>query len=386
MRKISILGSTGSIGTNTLKVIKANQNEFDVRYLTAGSNAEKLANQAKIYNPDALAIANSDKYLELKRRTKKLNLEIYQGREGILEIASRSNIDLACNSIVGAAGMEPTYQVLKAGNDLALSNKESLVMGGSVIMELAAENGLDIFPIDSEHNAIWQCLRGEQKQEISRLILTASGGPFRNTPMSELEKVGPREALNHPTWDMGKKITIDSATMMNKGFELIEASWLFDIEPENIDIIVHPQSVIHSMVEFQDGSIKAELGLPDMKLPIQYALFYPEHRPVKWEDTDLAQLSELTFEKPDTEKFRNLKLAQNALEQGGTAPTILNVANDIAVVSFLNKKIGFTEISDVIEKALKEIQVIQDPNIDDIIDCQANTGEYVKKIIKKEEV
>jgi len=383
MRRLSILGSTGSIGTNTIEVIDANPDSFDIKYLTAGSNAEKLAQQTRKYQPEAIAIADSQKADLLSGELSNIDVEILSGREGLLEIACRSDVDLVINSIVGPPGMEPTYRAVQAGNHIALSNKESLVMAGNVIIAEAHQRNVDIFPVDSEHNAIWQCLQGEEYGEVQKLILTASGGPFRTKPDQELAQVTPQEALDHPTWNMGKKITIDSATMMNKGFELIEAHWLFGFSAENIDVLVHPQSIIHSMVEFQDGSIKAQLGLPDMKLPIQYALFFPEHRPVQWENTNLAEIGQLTFEEPDYKKFSCLRLAKQAIKMQGTAGAILNVANDLAVHAFLNENIKFTEIPELIEEALDRVPIIKKPDFEQIVEIQRETEKVVNELIKK---
>jgi 1-deoxy-D-xylulose-5-phosphate reductoisomerase len=383
MRNLSILGSTGSIGSNTLKVVDANPGSFNIKYLTAGNNAEKLIRQARKYEPEGVAIANADKAGIIHSKLAENNTEILEGREGILEIAGRDDVDLVVNSIVGPAGMEPTYRALQGGNDIALSNKESLVMGGNVIMDKARKNDANIYPVDSEHNAIWQCLRGESISSVDKLILTASGGPFRNLSCEELQNVSPEDALDHPTWNMGKKITIDSATMMNKGFELIEAYWLFDMAADRIEVVVHPQSIIHSMVEFKDGSIKAQLGLPDMKLPIQYALFYPDHQAVRWENTDLTAIGSLTFEQPDYHKSPCLKLARQALIRKGTAPAILNVANDLAVHAFLAKNIGFTSIPEIIEKALNNIEISSNPELDDILEVQIKTEKFIEKEIKK---
>lgn len=383
MKKISILGSTGSIGTNTLKVLDANPATFNVQYLTAGNNAKKLIQQARKHKPGAVAIANREKIEIVKDGLGSTNIEVLGGREGILEIAGREDIDLVVNAIVGPAGMEPTYNAVKAKVDIALSNKESLVMAGNVIMQQARKKSVNIFPVDSEHNAIWQCLRGEKHNEIAKIILTASGGPFRNKNYQQLQTVTPREALDHPTWNMGRKITIDSATMMNKGFELIEAHWLFSMEVDQIDVVVHPQSIIHSMVEFKDGSIKAQLGLPDMKIPIQYALYYPEHRAVRWENTDLTRIGGLTFEEPDLKKFKCLQLAMETIEQGGNAAAILNVANDLAVHAFLNGKIKFTEIPRLVEKALNKVEIIKNPGFDEILYTQKITEKYIINELKK---
>ncbi|HOV23244.1 MAG TPA: 1-deoxy-D-xylulose-5-phosphate reductoisomerase [Candidatus Marinimicrobia bacterium] len=382
IRAISVLGSTGSIGVNALKVISASRDRFTVNYLTAGRNLTLLIEQAKKFHPKAVAIADESQYRLLKENLSGTNIEILVGKDGILEIAGRRDVDLVVNAIVGMAGLEPTYRALTAGRNVALSNKESLVMAGEIIMNLIAQSGLNLFPIDSEHSAIWQCLAGEDKASVKLLILTGSGGPFRARPQAEFKSITPAEALRHPTWTMGRKITIDSATMMNKGLEIIEAFWLFGVEPEQIEVLIHPQSVIHSMVEFCDGSIKAQLGLPDMRLPIQYAIGYPERLPIIWEKIEWAKLGPLTFEVPDPVKFPALRLAFEALKRGGTAPAIMNVINELAVYAFLDEKIGFMEITDIIEKALNEIPVIDKPNIEDILNVEPMAREFFGNFIR----
>ena len=382
IRAISVLGSTGSIGVNALKVISASRDRFTVNYLTAGRNLTLLIEQAKKFHPKAVAIADESQYRLLKENLSGTNIEILVGKDGILEITSRRDVDLVVNAIVGMAGLEPTYRALTAGRNVALSNKESLVMAGEIIMNLIAQSGLNLFPIDSEHSAIWQCLAGEDKASVKRLILTGSGGPFRARPQAEFKSITPAEALRHPTWTMGRKITIDSATMMNKGLEIIEAFWLFGVEPEQIEVLIHPQSVIHSMVEFCDGSIKAQLGLPDMRLPIQYAIGYPERLPIIWEKIEWSKLGPLTFEAPDPVKFPALRLAYEALKRGGTAPAIMNVINELAVYAFLDEKIGFMEINDIIEKALNEIPVIDKPNIEDILNVEPMAREFFGNFIR----
>ncbi|MFP4548634.1 MAG: 1-deoxy-D-xylulose-5-phosphate reductoisomerase [Fidelibacterota bacterium] len=377
-KQLTILGSTGSIGTNTIKVIKANDNLLSVKYLTAGSNSERLIEQALELHPKAVAIADDRKYKEVKTALAGKNIEVLAGREGILDIAAREDTDLVLNSIVGAPGLEPTYKALLAGKNIALSNKESLVMAGAIIMNLAAEKGVKILPVDSEHSAIFQCLQGEDKKSLNKLLLTGSGGPFRTRDPKTFDRIKPDDALRHPTWNMGRKITIDSSTMMNKGLEVIEAKWLFDVAPEQIEVVVHPQSIVHSMVEFVDGSIIAQMGLPDMKLPIQYAIFYPERKNVKWENTNFAKIGQMTFEAPDFQKFPCLQLAYDALQRGGTAPAVLNVANEEAVYAFLDGKIKYTEIATLIEKALSKIKVTDRPNIHQILEIEKTAKEFIK--------
>ncbi len=381
MKNISILGSTGSIGTNTLNVVEANKKDLKVKYLTAGSNGKLLVEQALKFHPNAIAIADDKQYSLVKGELKSSGIEVLAGREGVLEISRRNDVDMVLNSIVGAPGLEPTYLAIQAGNNIALSNKESLVMAGDIIMSMLKEKNLTILPVDSEHSAIFQCLVGEEHSSIKRLILTGSGGPFRKYPLEKFSKIKPENALKHPTWNMGRKITIDSATMMNKGLEVIEAKWLFDIPLEKVDIIIHPQSIIHSMVEFIDGSMKAQLGLPDMKLPIQYAIFYPERRNVAWENTDFTKISELNFEAPDYKRFPCIRLAYESLERGGTAPGILNVVNEQAVYAFLDNKIKFTDIPGLVEKALSDITIIDNPNIQDILNIEQIGIEFVNREI-----
>ncbi len=381
-KRLTILGSTGSIGTNTLEVIRANPEELSVNYLTAGGNAEKLIQQAKAVKPIAVAIADKTKYKQVKKALSGTKTKVLAGRDDILEISQQTDTDLVLNSIVGAPGLEPTYRALQAGKNIALSNKESLVMAGQLIMDLAAQKKLEILPVDSEHSAIFQCLVGENKSAVNKLLLTGSGGPFRNRGKSTFDTIKPSDALKHPTWNMGRKITIDSSTMMNKGLEVIEAKWLFDINVESIEVVVHPQSIIHSMVEFCDGSIKAQLGLPDMKLPIQYAIFYPQRKAVKWENTNFADIGKMTFEAPDFDKFPCLDLAFTALKRGGTAPAIINVANEEAVYAFLDGHIKYTEIPALIEAALATITITEKPTLQHILDTEIETKEFIKRKIR----
>ncbi len=383
MKKISILGSTGSIGKNSLNVVDALSEKFEVSYLTAGSNSTELIRQARKYRPKSIAIADEKQYKIVKEELTDLNIEVLTGRKGILEISQKSDVDMVMNAIVGAPGLEPTYYAIKAGADIALSNKESLVMAGEIIMKMLPEYGVKLFPVDSEHSAIWQCLAGEKPESINKLILTGSGGPFRTWNYNKFSIIKPEHALKHPTWEMGKKITIDSATMMNKGLEVIEARWLFDIKGENIEVIIHPQSIIHSMVEFSDGSIKAQLGLPDMRLPIQYAMNYPDRMKISWENTDFAKIGQLTFEEPDYQKFPNLKLAYDVLKLGGTAPAILNVINEMAVYLFLDNRIKFTDISLYVEKGLEKLKIIDNPKLEDILEVEKIAHDFVMKTLNK---
>lgn len=381
MKRLTILGSTGSIGRNALRVIDAKPERFEVRYLTAGKNGQLLVEQAKKYNPKSIAIADDSQHSFVKNELKPHGIEVLSGREGIIHISKKPDVDLVLNAIVGAPGLEPTYRCIEVGTDIALSNKESLVMAGELIMNLLEERNVKLYPIDSEHSAIWQCLVGEKPESIKRILLTGSGGPFRTKPVEEFQYIKPEDALKHPTWNMGKKITIDSATMMNKGLEIIEAKWLFNIPPEKVDVIIHPQSIIHSMVEFIDGSVKAQLGLPDMKLPIQYALNYPERINVTWENIDFSKIRELNFEAPDFQKFPSIKLAYEALKRRGTAPAILNVVNEFAVYAFLDNKIKFTDISTFVEKALSEIQIVDNPLLSDILELEKTGHEFVQSQI-----
>jgi len=381
LKILSVLGSTGSIGVNTLDVVAANPEKFAVRYLTAGHNAALLIEQARRFHPQAVAIADESQYSFLKENLMDCAIEILAGKDGILDIAARTDVDLVVNAIVGMAGLEPTYRALTAGRDVALSNKESLVMAGEIIMNLVAERGLKLFPIDSEHSAIWQCLAGEDNTSVKRLILTGSGGPFRNRPIADFNRITPAEALRHPTWNMGKKITIDSATLMNKGLEVIEACWLFGVKPEQISVLIHPQSIIHSMVEFCDGSVKAQLGLPDMRLPIQYAIGFPERLPVTWESVDWPAIAQLTFEAPDYQKFPALRIAFEALRRGGNAPAIMNVVNELAVYAFLEERIKFTAIAELIEKALTEFTIIDKPQLADILDVESQAREFFTRAL-----
>jgi len=377
IKKLTILGSTGSIGENALRVVRAHQEKFDLIGISAHSNYQRLIEQAREFHPRAVCIANEQYAESVKEALADTEIEIYNGRTGLLELAARDDANLLLNGLVGTPGMEPTITAIEHGVYVALSNKESLVMAGDLINRSLAKHKVKLFPVDSEHSAIWQCLVGEDSSQIRRLILTGSGGPFRTTPMEQFNQLTVEEALNHPNWNMGNKITIDSATMMNKGLEVIEAHWLFDIAPDAIDIVVHPQSIIHSMVEFVDGSVKAQLGVPDMKVPIQYALMYPEHAPADWERLDLASLGQLTFEEPDLEKFRSIALAYKSLDSGGSSPAVLNVANETAVYAFLDRKISFDQIPVLVEEAIENHEHVAHPSLENLLELEEWTKSFI---------
>ena len=365
-KRISILGSTGSIGCNALNVLENLEDETTVMYLSCFSNSKKLIEQAQRFRPSAICLIEKESYNEAKSYFKNDKIEVLFGREGLIELASRDDVDVMLNGLVGSIGMEPTLCAIKSGVDVALSNKESLVMAGSIINEAMKESGAKIFPVDSEHSAIWQCLVGENILDISKIILTGSGGPFLKRDINTFEKITLREALNHPNWDMGEKITIDSATMMNKGLEVIEAFWLFNGDHIPIDVVIHPQSIIHSMVEFQDGSVKAQMGVPDMKVPIQYSLTYPRHKKTNWERLDFFKIRELNFLEPDLEKFPCISLAYDALKKLGTSPAALNLANDYSVERFLRKEINFIDIYEINNAVLNSHNWLNEPSLEDL--------------------
>jgi 1-deoxy-D-xylulose-5-phosphate reductoisomerase len=379
MKKVFILGSTGSIGINCLNVINNLRDDFEVAGLTVNSNTELLLEQIKKFNPEVVAVRD-------KNAAKKIIGEIpegcslFTGEEGLIKAALETDYDIFMGAMVGFAGLAPTLEAVKRGKRIALANKETLVVAGEIVTDLCRANGSEIIPVDSEHSAIYQCLIGENLNEVEKLILTASGGPFRDKDKSFFETATIDEALNHPNWKMGSKITIDSATLMNKGLEVIEAHWLFGLPAEKIEVVIHPQSIIHSMVQFVDGSIKAQLGLPDMKLPIQYALTFPERMNNDFERTDLPKIGTMTFFEPDLNKFECLKLAFNALGTGGTAPCILNAANEVAVSKFLNKEIKFSHIPLLINKALDKVENMLSPDLGTIFECDKLTREYVMKL------
>lgn len=382
-KKIAILGSTGSIGTQALDVIAANIDLFEVEVLTAQSNADLLIEQAVKFKPNVVVIGEETLYDKVNAALDPLDIKVYCGQKSLASVVENENVHTVLTALVGYSGLIPTINAIKAGKHIALANKETLVVAGEIITKLAIENKVDILPVDSEHSAIFQCLVGEYVNPIEKIILTASGGPFRGKNKVFLENVKKEQALKHPNWDMGAKITIDSASLMNKGLEVIEAKWLFDLKPDQIDVVVHPQSIVHSLVQFEDGSIKAQLGLPDMKLPIQYALGFPKRLKSDFPRFDFINYPNLTFEKPDLETFRNLGLAFEALKKGGNMPCILNAANEIAVDAFLKDKIGFLEMSDIISYCMQTIPFVEKPTIDDYIETDKSTRQAALTKISK---
>ncbi len=366
-RHIAILGSTGSIGTQAIEVVKAHPDQFAVEVLTTNNNAELLIQQAADLNPNVVVICNEAKYDQVFSALDPLGIKVYAGAKSIASVVQMDTIDMVLTAMVGYAGLLPTIKAIEAGKSIALANKETLVVAGELITKLAAQKGVNIYPVDSEHSAIFQCLVGEFHNPIEKIILTASGGPFRGKSSEFLSTVTKAQALKHPNWTMGAKITIDSATLMNKGLEVIEAKWLFGLTPDQIDVIVHPQSIIHSLVQFEDGSLKAQMGLPDMRLPIQFALGYPNRLPSDFPRFNFLDYPSLTFEKPDVKTFRNLQLAFDALKQGGNAPCIINAANEVAVDAFLHDQVGFLEISEIIELCLTKTTFVQNPTYEDYV-------------------
>jgi len=381
-KRIAILGSTGSIGTQTLEVIAQNPEHFEVEVLTANNNIGLLIDQAKKYQPNVVVISNSCHYDELTEALKNDPIKVYAGREALQQVVQMDTIDVVVTAMVGYSGLIPTCNAIKAGKHIALANKETMVVAGEIINQLAIENKVNIYPVDSEHSAIFQCLVGEFNNEVEKIYLTASGGPFRGFSMEQLANVTKADALKHPNWDMGAKITIDSASMMNKGFEIIEAKWLFGLKPEQIDVVVHPQSIIHSIVQFCDGSMKAQMGLPDMKLPIQYALSFPERLPSAFKRFSFLDYPKLTFEQPNTKNFRNLALAFEALNQGGNMPCILNAANEVVVQAFLNDKISFLQMPEIIEQTMGKATYLKSPNLEDYIQTDKETRILTSAIVK----
>ncbi|PKQ70537.1 1-deoxy-D-xylulose-5-phosphate reductoisomerase [Raineya orbicola] len=378
-KRIAILGSTGSIGTQALEVIRANTQFFEVEVLTAQNNSDLLIKQAIEFQPNAVVIANENHYHKVSEALQKYPIKVYAGAKSLASVVQMEGIDTVLTALVGFAGLTPTIEAIKARKPIALANKETLVVAGELITELAEKYQVPIIPVDSEHSAIFQCLVGEFHNKIEKIILTASGGPFRGKKREELKNITPAQALKHPNWSMGAKITIDSATLMNKGLEVIEAKWLFGLESHQIEVIVHPQSIIHSLVQFEDGSIKAQMGLPDMKLPIQYALAFPNRISSNFPRFDFAKYPHLTFEQPDTHTFRNLTLAYEALAMGGNAPCILNAANEIAVADFLAEKISFLEITDYIEKSLQNVDFIAKPTLEDLLETDKLTRKRLER-------
>lgn len=372
-KHIAILGSTGSIGTQALEVIAANPGYFEVELLTAQNNAQLLIEQARKFNPNAVVIANEQYYQVVKEALASTNVKVFAGENALSSAVQMESIDLVLTALVGYSGLKPTIKAIEAGKTIALANKETLVVAGELITSLARQKAVNIYPVDSEHSAIFQCLVGEFHNRIEKIVLTASGGPFRGSSRTDLQKVTKAQALKHPNWTMGAKVTIDSATLMNKGLEVIEAKWLFGLKTEQVEVVVHPQSIIHSLVQFEDGSMKAQLGLPDMRLPIQFALTYPDRLKSAFPRFDFNQYPALTFERPDTETFRNLALAFEALNRGGNMPCVLNAANEVAVAEFLQEKIGFLEISEVVEQCLGKLDYIAKPGLDDYVHTDRET-------------
>lgn len=373
MTRLAILGSTGSIGTQTLDVVRWHPERYEVYALVANNSVDKLAEQAREFQPEVVVINNTAHYEELKTALRDLPIKVFAGSDAVDQVVRMAAVDVVVTAMVGYAGLASTLSAIKAGKRIALANKETLVVAGELVTALAIQHKAQIVPVDSEHGAIFQCLVGERPEDVDRLIITASGGPFRNKTIDELRYVKAADALKHPTWQMGAKITIDSASLMNKGFEVMEARWLFGITADRIDVVVHPQSVVHSMVQYVDGSVKAQLGVPDMRLPIQYALSFPERIDSKIERMDFARQGQLTFEKPDTTRFRNLGLAFDALKRGGNMPCVLNAANEVVVDAFLHDKVGFLEMSDIIEKTMNRVAFISAPAYDDYVECDKET-------------
>ena len=380
-RQVAILGSTGSIGTQALQVIEEHSDLYEVYALTANNSVDLLIEQARRHQPDVVVIANEAHYTKLCEALADLPIKVYAGENALCEVVEAEPIDIVLASMVGYAGLRPTMNAIRAGKAIALANKETLVVAGELITQLAIEHRVPILPVDSEHSAIFQCLTGEANNPIEKILLTASGGPFRTWSMEQLQHATRDQALKHPNWDMGAKITIDSATMMNKGFEVIEAKWLFDVTPSQIEVVVHPQSVVHSMVQFTDGSIKAQLGTPDMRLPIQYAFSYPYRLPLSSQRVDFTTLSTLTFEQPDPVRFRNLALSFEALERGGNMPCILNAANEVCVAAFLKERVGFLQMSDVIERTMQKTAFITTPTYEDYVATDAEARRIAEEFI-----
>ncbi len=382
IKRIALFGSTGSIGTQALEVIENNRDKFSVEVLTANNNHELLIQQALKFNPNIVVITDETKYVKVKEALASTDVKVFAGEKSLEDVASMDTYDLMLAGIVGYAGLRPTLKAINAGKAIALANKETLVVAGDIMMQTAYEKRVPIIPVDSEHSAIFQCLVGEVRNPIEKIILTASGGPFLGKKTNYLVNVKRDHALQHPNWNMGAKISIDSATLMNKGLEMIEAKWLFNLKPEQIEVAIHPQSIVHSMVQFEDGSIKAQLGLPDMKLPIQYALAFPGRLKNNFPRVDFKKLRTLNFEEPDIKTFRNLALGIEALNKGGNLPCILNAANEIAVYAFLRNRIGFLDMTDVIEETMQKVSFLQKPSLDDYLESDAEARNYAADMIK----
>lgn len=379
MKLIAILGSTGSVGTQTLDIVREHKELLKVTALAAGSNIELLEQQVREFMPELVCVYDEKKAMELRNRIKDLAVTVVTGMEGLIACATQPSVDTVVTAMVGMIGIKPTIEAIKAGKNIALANKETLVTAGHIIMPLIKEKNVALYPVDSEHSAIFQSLNGEDKKQADKIILTASGGPFRGKKLQELYHKTPKDALKHPNWSMGQKITIDSATMVNKGLEVMEATWLFDMKVDQVQVVVHPQSIIHSMVEYVDGSVIAQMGIPDMKLPIQYALFYPNRMPLlQGRRLDFYSLSQLTFEEPDLETFYGLKLAMEAGKIGGSMPTVYNAANEWAVAAFLREQIEFLDISHLIQEAMKQHKVIENPSLNEILNTEQQTYDFVR--------
>ena len=377
MKKLAILGSTGSIGTQTLEVVRNNR-DIQVTALAAGSNIETLEAQIREFSPEIVCVFDEKKAEDLKIRVRDLTVKVVSGMDGLIEAATATSAEIVVTAVVGMIGIRPTIAAMEAGKDIALANKETLVTAGHIIMPLAEKKGVRLLPVDSEHAAIFQCLNGETGNSIHKILLTPSGGPFRGWTREQMAKVQVEDALKHPNWAMGRKITIDSSTMVNKGLEVMEAKWLFGVSMDQVQVVIQPQSIIHSMVEFEDGAVMAQLGTPDMKLPIQYALYYPERRFLPGERLDFTQLSQITFETPDLDNFRGLKLAYQAGRTGGSMPTVFNAANELAVARFLDKQISYLTITDMIEGAMDHHKVIQHPTVEEILDSEKEAYDYIE--------
>ncbi|MDL2299476.1 1-deoxy-D-xylulose-5-phosphate reductoisomerase [Bacteroides sp. OttesenSCG-928-E20] len=380
-KQIAILGSTGSIGTQALQVIAEHPDLYEVYALTANNRVDELINQARIFQPEVVVIANHNKYTQLKEALNDLPIKVYAGMEAICQVVEAQPIDIVLTAMVGYSGLKPTIHAIRARKKIALANKETLVVAGELITDMIQQYQSAVIPVDSEHSAVFQCLTGEMGNEIEKIILTASGGPFRTCTLEQLQTVTKAQALKHPNWNMGAKITIDSATMMNKGFEVIEAKWLFGVKPQQIDVVVHPQSIIHSMVQFADSSIKAQLGLPDMRLPIQYAFSYPDRVETSFERLDFTKFANLTFEQPDTSRFRNLALAYEAMHQAGNMPCILNAANEVVVDAFLHDRVSFLGMSKAIEQTMQKVSFVKSPTYDDYVQTDKEARQIASELI-----
>ena len=382
IKRIALFGSTGSIGTQALEVIAKHPDKFSVEVLTCNGNDDLLIEQALRFNPNIVVVGDEQKYSKVKEALAATDVKIFVGEQALEEVASMDVYDLMLAAIVGYAGLKPTLNAIRAGKAIALANKETLVVAGDIIMQTAVENRVPVIPVDSEHSAIFQCLIGEMRNPVEKIILTASGGPFLGRKPNFLVNVKREHALQHPNWNMGAKISVDSATLMNKGLEMIEAKWLFNLRPDQIEVLVHPQSIIHSMVQFEDGSVKAQMGLPDMKLPIQYALAFPQRIQNDYPRIDFKRIKELTFEEPDLKTFRNLTLAIEALKKGGNLPCVMNAANEIAVYAFLRNRIGFLDMTDVIERTMEKVTFIASPSLEDYFESDGEARSYAADLIK----